>query len=429
MKTHDVFGINPNISEHSYIDRGSLDSMFRKLLDRKQTHIAIRGASKAGKSWLRQRVLENPIVVQCRLGYSPIDIYRDALARLDIRLEIERTTALNFQGRVLAAGEGGFKLLAKLRGEAEAKAGIQLDMRTASIGKDVNDLEFIASLIHESKRVLVIEDFHYLSIEEQRKFAHDLKTLWDLKLFTVIIGVWINENMLITLNADLSDRIEEITVAWSHEELRQVFKKGCSALNLIPTERVANELAKISYESVGLQQKLALRFLDDELGITEKHSGPSSLIVDRESAILDAAMHVADQLNQLYLAFAKRVCDGIRTRKNSTGIYAHAIAAIMGADDEELSSGFSARSIYEKAHARQPRIQLGNLKSVLNRFPELQVDSDGRGLVLAYDALDEKISVVDRQLLLYRKFSTVKWPWEDLIEEVSRAEDAFQSPA
>src|SRR5208337_2281531 len=35
---------------------------------------------------------------------------------------------------------------------------------------------------------------------------------------------------------------------------------------------------------------------------------------------------------------------------------------------------------------------------------------------LAYDSQGEKVSVVDKQLLLYRKFATVKWPWEDLIE-------------
>lgn len=45
--------------------------------------------------------------------------------------------------------------------------------------------------------------------------------------------------------------------------------------------------------------------------------------------------------------------------------------------------------------------------------------------MLAYDPQDEKISVVDKQLLLYRKFATVKWPWEDLIEEVSKEQAAF----
>jgi hypothetical protein len=46
MKTHEVFGIQPTLIEYSYIDRGSLDKEFNKLVERKQSHIAIRGTSK-----------------------------------------------------------------------------------------------------------------------------------------------------------------------------------------------------------------------------------------------------------------------------------------------------------------------------------------------------------------------------------------------
>jgi hypothetical protein len=426
MKTHEVFGIQPTISEHAYIDRGSLDREFRKLVDRQQTHIAIRGASKAGKSWLRQRVLSDPILVQCRLSYTTLDIYRDALARLDIRIELETTTTKTIKGKISASGEAGFKLIAKVTGSGEIAGEHQTTNKDKAVGKDVNDLEFIASLIRASGRMLVIEDFHYLPVDEQRRFGFDLKTLWDYKTFAVVVGVWISENMLITLNPDLSDRIEELSVTWQQAELKQVFLKGCSKLNLRPTDRTADSLAQISYESVGLLQKLALRLLDDELGISEAALDGTELVVDKPEAVNDAAMHVAEQLNQLYQAFAKRVCDGIRSRKNSTGIYAHGMAAVMAASDADLSSGYSAKAIFAVAHAKQPRIQLGNLKAALTRFPELQVDSDGRGLVLAYDSQDEKVSVVDKQLLLYRRFATVKWPWEDLIEEVSKEQTAFE---
>lgn len=425
MRTHEVFGIQPAVSEYSYIDRGSLDREFRKLVDRKQTHIAIRGASKAGKSWLRQRVLTDPIVVQCRLSYTTLDIYRDALARLDVKVEVEKTSTNAIKGKIAASGEAGFKLIAKATASGEIAGEHLTATKEQSVGKDIDDLEFIASIIRAAGRILVIEDFHYLPVDEQRKFAFDLKTLWDYKTFVVVVGVWISENMLITLNPDLSDRIEELAVTWQPAELKQVLIKGCAKLNLRPTDEVATNLALSSYESVGLLQKLALRLIDDQLGITEAAPAGSEIVIDNASAVEDAAMHVAEQLNQLYQAFARRVCEGIRIRKNSTGIYAHGMAAVMSASDAELTYGLSAKAIHAAAHARQPRIQLGNLKAVLARFPELQVDNDGRGLVLAYDQQDEKISVVDKQLLLYRKFATVKWPWEDLIEEVSTKPTAF----
>ena len=417
MQVHEVFGIQPAIREHSYIDRGNLDRAFAKLLERKQTHIAIRGASKSGKSWLRQRVLDNPIVVQCRFQYTTMDIYRDALARLEIRLELEQTTANKWGGKVSATGEAGFKLIAKVQGGGEANYAHETSVKDKPVGKDTTDLEFIAALIRESGRTLVIEDFHYLPEAEQRKFAFDLKTLWDYHTFIVVVGVWISENMLITLNPDLSDRIEELSISWSQQELCQVLNKGCNVLGMRMKQAVATLLSEISYGSVGLLQKLTLRLIDDELGFVEGASPGTEILIDQVGKVPDAAMHVADQLNQLYQTFARRVSDGIRKRKNATGIYAHTMAVIMDADDAVLTNGFNSKDIFAIANARQSRIQLPNLRSVLTKFAELQVDADGRGLVLAYDSQYEMVSVVDRQLLLYRRFATVKWPWEDIISE------------
>lgn len=422
MKTHEVFGIRPALTEHSYIDRGLLDRELLKLVERKQVHVAIRGASKSGKSWLRQRVLKNPLVVQCRLSFTTVDVYRDALSQLDIRLEVEKSTTDSFGGRITASGEAGLKLIAKVAGEGEASYSKESQTTDKAVGKDASDLKFIADLIRESGRTLVIEDFHYLSVAEQRRFAFDLKTFWDYGTFVVVVGVWISENMLITLNPDLSDRIEEISVTWQESELKQVFNKGCATLNFRPKEAVLVHLAKISYESVGLLQKLALKYFD-ELAIEDSVPAGNEIVLDNEEKLNDAAMHVAEQLNQLYQTFARRVSEGIRRKANATGIYAHAMAVIMDATDESLSNGMSAKDIHGLAHARQPRIQLPNLKSVLSKFADLQVDEDGRGLVLAYDSQNEKISLVDRQLLLYRRFATVKWPWEDLIGEVDKKDE------
>lgn len=85
--------------------------------------------------------------------------------------------------------------------------------------------------------------------------------------------------------------------------------------------------------------------------------------------------------------------------------------------DEELLKGVGIDKIHQKAHARQKRIQKGNLDTILRRIEDLQVDGDGRGLVLAYNQRDQEVTVVDRQLLFYRRYATVKWPWDELIRE------------
>jgi hypothetical protein len=88
MRTDQVFGISTEVRPVSYVDRGELDSDIQTYLAR-NTHIAIRGESKCGKSWFRQKNIANPIVVQCRLGRTVNDLFVDALSQLDIRLEVQ----------------------------------------------------------------------------------------------------------------------------------------------------------------------------------------------------------------------------------------------------------------------------------------------------------------------------------------------------
>jgi hypothetical protein len=100
------------------------------------------------------------------------------------------------------------------------------------------------------------------------------------------------------------------------------------------------------------------------------------------------------QLNALYQQFAQRVSGGIRTRQNSTGIYAHAVAAIMAESDTSLIRGLSIDRIFEVASARESRVKTGSLHTVLDKLERLQVDDAGRGLVLAYNEANREVSVV-----------------------------------
>lgn len=82
-----VFGPSPKPRDDSYVDRGKLDEELNRYLKR-DVHLVLRGESKCGKSWLRQKTMPDALVVQCRLGRTVSDIYIDILSQLDIRLEI-----------------------------------------------------------------------------------------------------------------------------------------------------------------------------------------------------------------------------------------------------------------------------------------------------------------------------------------------------
>lgn len=421
--TREVFGVSPGILPDSYVDRGQLDEQLNKLLQR-TTHIALRGESKCGKSWLRQRVIDDPLIVQCRLGKTTTDIYRDALAALDVRVELERTKTGSFKGHAEFEGEGGFKLLARLRASLGAEFGREIATKSQVIGHDFTDLAFIAELLKASARRLVIEDFHYLSIQERAALAFDLKALWDYGVFVVIIGVWSKQNMLFSLNPDLSGRVEEVSIVWTADDLQKVFDQGGHALNVRFGDELRARAIHDCFENVGLLQTLILGTLD-EVGIVEEQD--DEVVIEDGGALDAAAMLYAEQLNPIYQRFADGVSSGIRQRSDSTGIYAHAMAVILETSDEELIRGLKIDRIFAVANEREPRIQKGNLKTVLKKFEGLQVDDAGRGLVLAYNEVTREISIVDRQLLLYRKYKTVAWPWEEMIEASEQAGDDFEA--
>jgi hypothetical protein len=381
--------------------------------------VELRGESKCGKSWLRQKTIPDALVIQCRLGRGAIDIYVDALSQLEVKFVVSDKSSGRVEGKIEAKGSIGEGLIAKVFGLSGSLAGSAAgsctgEKTTNMVGHDVHDLRYIADLIRESGRRLVIEDFHYLSVDERKKLAFDLKALWDYRLYVVIIGVWSQSNMLIYLNPDLAGRIEEVSVYWSNDDLKRILYKGGDALKLKFAEQFANECAKLSYGNAGILQALALKALD-ALYITSE--ADQIIDISDPHALQSAALHYSDQLNALYQQFAKRVAGGIRTRQDSTGIYAHAMAVIVAAPDELCIRGISLDYIFQKANARESRIKKGNLRVILEKLEGLQVDDQGRGLVVAYNEADGEVSVVDRQLLLYRRYCTVKWPWEELIEE------------
>jgi hypothetical protein len=174
MQIDQVFGISPQVREYSYVDRGNLDDEMSRLLKR-TTHIAVRGPSKSGKSWLRQKALDEPITVQCRLRKPFVDIYVDALSQLDIAIQVKESRQGVFKASLSASGEMGLKLLAKVGLSGSVGRELTSGSEMKAVGHDVNDLRFVSDLIRASGRRLVIEDFHYMSTDDRRGLCFRFK--------------------------------------------------------------------------------------------------------------------------------------------------------------------------------------------------------------------------------------------------------------
>ena len=422
LNTNDVFGISTSILEHSYVDRGDLDQLLQRHLKR-NNHIALRGESKCGKSWLRQRNLPDAIVVQCRLNKRVIDLYVDALSQLGINFTVESSTSSSIKGSLEAKQEVGISILARLGFKQSLSSELGSSSKKQQAGHDINDLRHIAEIIKASGRRLVIEDFHYLRSNERKDFAFDMKALWDYGTYVIVIGIWAEHNLILHLNGDLAGRIHELSIDWNQNDLAEVIDNGSQALNIQFTSRIRNCLIEDSFGTVGIIQRLLLSTLDNTMIFEEQKK---ETIVDDFSAYESAGMDYAEQLNTLYQTFANRVAGGIRIRTKSTGIYAHMMAVVLEADDATLTGGMSIDRIFRQASSRESRIQKGNLRTILEKIDKLQIDDDGRGLIITYDQAQARVYIVDRQLFLYRKFATVKWPWETLIEVADATSSGYE---
>lgn len=421
-KTSEVFGVSPHISKYSYYDRSSLDETLVMMLSRNNAHIAIKGPSKCGKSWLRKKCLKEVILVQCHPGMSAEDIYAQALSSIGILTDVQESTTTSVVGGLSGQVGAGIPLVGKAKGEisgsVEHSHGKSSTLNQATSTKN---LQFVADSIKRSKAKLVIEDFHYLSRETQKTLAFHLKSLWDLQCNVIIIGVWSQKNLLIHMNGDLAGRIDEISVSWEDDELREVLHRGYEALNIKILRNIEDKVIKSSFGNVGILQSLMLRMVEDEAKIGKKQTY-ETLITD-DTFFYNAAKAYATQLDGLYQQFARRLSAGIRKRKKSTGIYALSMEAIVHATDEQLIDGFSRDDIFDIVHKREPRIQKGNLKTVLKKLVELQENKEnpsGSNLVISYDEQKDLVFAVDRQLLFYRTYHTTKWPWEEMVEEATQ---------
>lgn len=416
--TSEVFGVSPQINTYSYFDRNSLDGKLTRLL-RRNVHIAIKGPSKCGKSWLRQKCLLDAIVVQCRIGMTVEDIYRQALSSIGVQFDVQRSSETNVSAEISGGGTLKIPVVADAKAdvcgaiEHNHGSGVSLDFTTS-----IQNLEFVANAIIHSGKRLVVEDFHYLDLRTREKLAFDLKTFWDYNCKVIIIGVWTQTNLLTFMNPDLTGRMEEISVTWEDEELRNVIRLGSEALNVEIDPNIHKEMIADSFGNVGILQSLLLKLVEDEAGIEETQDYKACIV--KPIFYENAAKSYATQLDGRYQQFAQTLSTGIRQRKKSTGIYALAMEAIVNATDKQLMQGFSRNEIFAIANGKEPRVQKGNLKTVLGKLVELQRPEAGRSLVITYDESIDSILAVDLQLLFYRKHHTMQWPWEEMAEEARR---------
>jgi len=420
-KLQQVFGVRtPPAGERypdvTYVNRAGLDERIRYYLNSGR-HLVIFGPSKQGKTVLRQRAIEDKdcIVIQCRSSNAKTAIYREVLGRLEVYQETGKEVGSGREGSVEAnlTGSAGVPIVFKGEAELAGSATVSSEQRRSLrlFGQDVDDLSFVAKAILDSGKRVILEDFHYVTEEDKKGIAEDLKTFLEYGVSLIIVGTWNEQFMLVGYNGDLNGRFDEIDLIWQDDELRKIVGLGQKALNIEFSQEIIDQIIKDVNGNVGLLQRI-LEQLCVEEGCyeTKEHL---TLIQDLNKLDI-ARKNICRQEAGRYRLFGWSVPNGFPNSNNAMkNVYMRIIQACIIADESELLAGISFSGLVQIISGIDGKVRKDSVRDALLRIDRLQAEKSINPIIATYNPVTGILHLADRELLFYRKYGGPKWPWEE----------------
>jgi hypothetical protein len=234
----------------TYVDRAHLhieESLGRALRAPNQI-VSLAGPTKSGKTVLCHAIFSGTPHAWVEGGQisSAAEIWDRICYILNYPIEIAKS--------VKDEGKGGLKV-----GVADWLS-FEGSMLSASETKRTYKIDTMASAIRHLREkgvALVIDDFHYLPADARTTFLRNIKgPVFDgLKL--VLLSVTHRGSDAVKAETELQGRVTSVMMPeWSFEDLKQIFEKGFTALNIDCPAPISNRLAQEAQNSPFLMQKL-----------------------------------------------------------------------------------------------------------------------------------------------------------------------------
>lgn len=415
-KTNSVYGISRELPLN-YVEREEVD---RKLVDNltKDKHIVIYGSSKQGKTSLRKHCLQpdDYIIIQCSNRWGLVDIQSAILkgAGYQITQSVKRTAS--GANKIKASLEAGSSLFNIIKGQiaGEIEEGKATEITLGGLELDAEDVNDIIAALKAIKfnKYIVLEDFHYLSIEAQKDFAVALKAFHEAsELCFIIIGVWLEENRLIVYNGDLTGRVVAIDAdKWTDQELIKVIDEGARLLNIHFTDYFKSVLLRESYDSVYIVQEVCSAACLKE-GIRETKN--ENFEIGNNLDISEIVKTVVNQQSGRYVSFITQFSEGFQDTRLE--MYKWLLFPILTTSLQELPEGLSYARIREVLQAKHPSgkdLNPGNLTQALQSVASLQVKKEIKPIILDYDQTNRRLNIVDRGFFIWLANQNI----DDLLE-------------
>ncbi|MBN3584804.1 hypothetical protein JYB64_20600 [Algoriphagus aestuarii] len=408
----DVYGNTRGIPL-TYKKREEVDSKFLHELSRNK-HIVLHGGSKQGKSSLRKFHLkkEDYILIQCTRGYTLESLYEQILknAEIDYQLSLQKTIKGGIRFSAQIEAEAGVPFLTKAKGEGGIEKSNE-DPQTKiykTFDIDPNEPNDLVRVLNANSfnKLIVLEDFHYLEEELQRKFAFDLKVFHETSEITfLIVGVWLESNRLTVFNGDLSGRVININVdLWTYNDLKELIESGFPLLNIKIPDHVTKMIIEASNENVGLVQELCYKICEKQK-IWETQEDYT--FVGTNNMVIEALNSITNEMASRYQTFMDKFCEGLSITEFE--MYRWIMFAIIKTDIDKLRKGISSNSIYsiiKQYHPKKEQLQSTHVNQALDRVYKVQSKHKLQPYIL--DFSHDDLYVVDANFLVYLESKSEK---------------------
>lgn len=249
--------------KYTYINRtfangNTYESKLKKALHSSGRLISITGASKTGKTVLCHKVIDKDMIID--LSGAQIqtqdNFWEQIAEKISFPVEIQTTTIKQNKTNVSTAING--KISMPFIASTQLNGQIGTDNTTGKniAIKEIRNNTAIMNYIIENKKVLVIDDFHYINDDLQLYIARILKTALFNGLKAILLSLPHRADDAIRHNPDLIGRTTFIEIeSWKLEELQEIAAKGFHLLNLKIDKDCLYLLARESITSPQLMQQ------------------------------------------------------------------------------------------------------------------------------------------------------------------------------
>jgi hypothetical protein len=220
--------------------------------------VMMTGSTKSGKTVLTNKIFPKSETVWFDGGSfsSEQDFWLEIVQQLDAYVDesISESNDKTTQGGVKAGAESQLVLF-KIKGETSASHASKKGKGNTKSRKG-NPKTIALQVLRESKKPLIVDDFHYLPRDQQANLVRAVKALIFDGLPVIFIAIPHRRLDAVKVEREMTGRIETISVPpWEPNELVEIPEIGFPLLNCELSKNIIDRLASEAIGSPHLMQE------------------------------------------------------------------------------------------------------------------------------------------------------------------------------